>query len=318
MFTTDMGGTPTPGGPPVPVYLGNGWVQLLDRAVYYGQGVAVGMFGTGPFSLQAPDNGVSGGNARGAGAVDLQTSRSAAAEVASGANAVLLGGSGNTASGARAIAGGNASSASGADSVALGSVCLASASFAVAFGRSNSASGISSTVFGQSCVASGAYSLAHGFGATTRGIVGANAKSAATISTAGDSQHFDLTLRKTTTATSAAELTVDGGAVSATNVPVLPNNSSHHFCARVTARNTASVGSGSWRIEGTIERGANAAATALVGATTITAFGISASIGAPTVDVIANTTQGAPSVQVTPANTDSTKWVAEIVLIQIA
>jgi len=41
-------------------------------------------------------------------------------------------------------------------------------------------------------------------------------------------------------------------------------------------------------------------------------------LGAPTVDVIANTTQGAASVQITPANADSTKRVAEIVLMQVA
>ena len=55
--------------------------------------------GTGAFCLAVPDSAATGGNARGANAVDLQTSRTAAAQVASGANSFVAG-YGNTASGA--------------------------------------------------------------------------------------------------------------------------------------------------------------------------------------------------------------------------
>lgn len=47
--------------------------------------------GTGSFSLQVPDGTTSGGDARGANAIDLQTSRSAANQVASGQSSVALG-----------------------------------------------------------------------------------------------------------------------------------------------------------------------------------------------------------------------------------
>ena len=54
--------------------------------------------GTGALQAQATTSSTAGGNARGANAVDWQTSRSAATQVASGANTVIAGGQNNTAS----------------------------------------------------------------------------------------------------------------------------------------------------------------------------------------------------------------------------
>ncbi len=51
--------------------------------------------GTGAITAQIPNNAVSGGNARGTGAVDFQTSRTSANQVASGINSALLGGDSN-------------------------------------------------------------------------------------------------------------------------------------------------------------------------------------------------------------------------------
>jgi hypothetical protein len=47
--------------------------------------------GTGAFRLAVPDGTATGGNARGSSAVDLQTSRTAASMVASGASSFLAG-----------------------------------------------------------------------------------------------------------------------------------------------------------------------------------------------------------------------------------
>ncbi|WP_207538551.1 hypothetical protein [Sabulicella rubraurantiaca] len=55
--------------------------------------------GTGALLAQTPDGGAEGGATRGANAVDWQQSRNAASQVASGAAAVIAGGTGNTASG---------------------------------------------------------------------------------------------------------------------------------------------------------------------------------------------------------------------------
>lgn len=78
----------------------------------------------------------SGGNTRGANAVDLQTVRTGATQVASGAKSFIGGGTTNLASGLESVvAGGNSNTASNTNSVAGG-------------GSSNLSSGINSTVCG--------------------------------------------------------------------------------------------------------------------------------------------------------------------------
>ncbi len=74
---------------------------------------------TNGWSLQVPDNTATGGNARGAGAVDLQALRITAGQVASGANSFNTGVS-NTASGAISSCFGNKGIASGAASSTFG------------------------------------------------------------------------------------------------------------------------------------------------------------------------------------------------------
>jgi hypothetical protein len=107
--------------------------------------------GSGSFSLQVPDGTATGGNARGANAVDLQAVRSAATQVASGASS-FCSGQYNTASGAYSTAVGY-SNTSGQGSLTSG------------FGNSvtgnyNGAIGLSNTVSGGDnggCFASGNY-----------------------------------------------------------------------------------------------------------------------------------------------------------------
>jgi len=68
--------------------------------------------GSGAMLAHFPDGGVAGGSMRGARAVDLQMARTAAAQVASGASAIIGGGSNNTASGPHStIAGGESNTA---------------------------------------------------------------------------------------------------------------------------------------------------------------------------------------------------------------
>lgn len=87
--------------------------------------------GTGGILADVPDGTSAGGNARGTNAIDLQTSRNAATQVASGAESAILYGRRNTASGTRSAAGGNGSTASGTNSVAIGvgANCAGSQSF---------------------------------------------------------------------------------------------------------------------------------------------------------------------------------------------
>jgi hypothetical protein len=246
--------------------------------------------GAGAVLAQVPDSTATGGNKRGANAADWQTSRYLAAQVASGVSAVIGGGSNNTASADNATVGG-------------GTTNTAGSSGTVAGGNTNTASGIASWIPG-------------GYQATVRGLWGAYAYSSGQRSAQGDAQVTGQPVRRTTAATTTVQLSTDGATPTSTTVLVLPNNSGGQFEARVSAYQ--STGCGGWKIEGTGYRGANAASTVIQGATTITAFGIVAGIGAPTVDVVADTTLGALVIQVTPANTTSTHWVGKLELIQVA
>jgi len=122
--------------------------------------------GTGSFSLAVPDGTTTGGNVRGTNAIDLQTTRTAATQVASGTRSVVIGAR-NTASGTDAVAVGYLSVASGVYSVAIGrSQALGSGSICVS-NETGVAAGNGSIVFGPASARSdGDCSMA--FGGTAR------------------------------------------------------------------------------------------------------------------------------------------------------
>jgi len=134
--------------------------------------------GNGALIANIPDNGVTGGNARGNIAVDLQMSRGSANQVASGAASTICGGEQNRASNIYAvIAGGQSNTASGVYSSVLAGISnTASASYSsVGGGQSNSASGQHSVVAGgNSNSASGFYSFVGGGTSNTASAFGAN------------------------------------------------------------------------------------------------------------------------------------------------
>ena len=93
--------------------------------------------GTGAVLAQRSDSTATGGNKRGANAVDLQTSRAAAANVASGLSSVIVGGASNTTSSQNGVVvGGSGNSATTGTNIFIGG------------GSSNSASGAYSTISG--------------------------------------------------------------------------------------------------------------------------------------------------------------------------
>jgi len=108
--------------------------------------------GTGALQAQATTSTTAGGNARGANAVDWQTSRASATQVASSGFSVIGGGANNTASTSNGttIAGGRNNNSTAQDSFVGG-------------GNANTASGLfSSSVGGASNVASGYYGFVGG------------------------------------------------------------------------------------------------------------------------------------------------------------
>ena len=81
--------------------------------------IAIRPKGTGAFTLAIPDNTATGGNKRGANAVDLQSLRAAATQVASGTGSVTLGFS-NTASNTGSVTLGQSNSVTAANGTAIG------------------------------------------------------------------------------------------------------------------------------------------------------------------------------------------------------
>lgn len=92
--------------------------------------------GSGAFCLAVPDGSATGGNARGANAIDLQTLRSAAAQVASATNSIAVGVR-STSSSLSGIAIGDTAAATGGGSgrsVAIGCQVTSSAEYSIAIG----------------------------------------------------------------------------------------------------------------------------------------------------------------------------------------
>jgi hypothetical protein len=195
--------------------------------------------GTGAFILgPKPDGTATGGNARGARAVDLQATRGSASQVASGARAFIGGGSNNTASGVgeSVVCGGNTNTASGNNSfVGGGTVNLASANASavcggavnsatgghgyVGGGRANTASGNGSVIagggdsgtnIGNSSTASYSAILGGLSGVADR--LGQQSHASGRFSTQGDAQRARFVLRNKTTTNAAVELFLDGSA----------------------------------------------------------------------------------------------------------
>ncbi|HRI30181.1 MAG TPA: hypothetical protein PLQ21_01525, partial [Candidatus Kapabacteria bacterium] len=122
--------------------------------------------GEGALTAHSANNALSGGNKRGQYAVDFQTVRSAATQVASGSRSSIGGGEQNTASGGYSrVGGGYANIASGSNSAVSGGLWNTASSLdaVISGGRSNTASGMASTVAGgESNLASAEYSFVGG------------------------------------------------------------------------------------------------------------------------------------------------------------
>lgn len=279
----------------------------------YGQAVTA----SGALSLQIPDGQITGGNRRGNGAVDLQTSRAAANYVASGAGAFIAGGANNTASGTYSVALGASSTASNTASVALGSSPSATGLGAIALGQSANASGTRTFAAGWSVSAAGSGSTALGQHSTDRGINNTFVFSGAQRAAVGDRQFLKRPQVAVTTNATTTTLTTDGGAEATTNTWVLPNNYTGIYNGWIVARNTANNDSNGWRFEGMVSRDASAATVALLGAATITAVGTAdASMASVTLAVAVNTTNGSLIVQATGLAATTIAWAGFIDCIE--
>jgi len=232
--------------------------------------------------------------------------------VASGDWSVVCGGRKNTASGVGSFIGGGGVFSDGSVYPNTANNTFST----VVAGGNNQATGEGSFVGGGfTNTATGSYSSIMGgvFG-TTRLIAGNNTISACNQplgSTVGLSQSGLLILGKQTTDATPTALTSTSGAASSTNQVILPNNSAYFFTGEVISGVTGGGDTKGWTIEGVIKRGANAAATTLVGVTVMSSY---ADLGAATwtIAVTADTTNGGLRVTFTGQASTTIRTVCQI------
>lgn len=280
----------------------------------------------GALVAQIPDGTVIGGNARGANAVDLQTTRNAAAQVASGANSTVGGGERNTASGTRAtVAGGVNNTASGANAtVGGGNGNVASGSNAVvAGGLSNSAVGATAWVPG----GESAHTRNQQMGAWASG----------SFATLGDAQAGERVLRRITTDAAPLRLSTANADPVISTLPVLQAGAASMFRLLVVAYQTGgsagAVGdSAAWDVTVLLHRPGAPATTSYVGGTVMTAAPAIANAPAGTplapthsiaatagwrLTLDADTTLGGLSVSVTGEANKTIRWVARVMSVEV-
>lgn len=272
--------------------------------------------GSGALLGNLPDNAATGGNKRGLFAVDWQLTRGGASQVANGLNATIGGGLNNTASGDYStIPGGHSNVASGESSFAAGRVNTVSSQYSAALGFNNIASAVAAIAMGQLNTADGANSMATGTQGTTRGIEGAMVRGGGQFATKGDAQKGGYVLKISTTDATPTVLRTNGSAATTTNQVTLPNNSTYRVRIEIAARSSAnSVG---FSGHGVISRGANAAATAVNAAITLSAVGATGGAGTWVATATADTTNGALAITVTGAAATNIKWVAFVETIEV-
>jgi hypothetical protein len=277
---------------PIPA---SGSTQSVARVTVNGTngGLALVPNGSGAVMAAIPDGTAAGGNARGAGAIDLQMFRSAATSVASGNTSVALG-KNNTASGNGSAAIGWNNTASGANSYAAGS--------------DNTASGQNASAIGEGGTADGSYSFVIGNRGVARGNDGAMIHGGDNGGSAG-MQGEEYIFHGATSGATALRLTTSGGAATATNVAALANFSAGAFTITFTAYDVDAPGAAAFTVTGgIIMRGANAAATTLSGT-----FVAGATTGSPPAlaanpTVVADTVNGGFDIEVTPPVSNTQRW----------
>lgn len=125
--------------------------------------------GSGAILVQIPDGTATGGNKRGANAIDLQRTRNVASQVASGPGSILIGDY-STSSGTTSISIGSQNISNGTYTIAIGSGNTASNNQSTCVGYSNSVTGANwGHCFGQSNTVGGTYGTAVGYSNNTGG-----------------------------------------------------------------------------------------------------------------------------------------------------
>lgn len=246
----------------------------------------------------------------GSGAMALGGSYASGADsfaAAIGANTSTYG-----AKGGNSVAFGYLANASGSSTLAIstGNGATASGTGAIAIGGRNyglTASGAGSCAIGDNVTATAEYAFAFGHRSTSV-IYGKMAYASGYFAAVGDGQTGTVVLRRATADATASVLTSSGAAGATTNQVIPPNNSAYAFTGIVVAKQSGSTNAASWKVEGMIVRGANAASTTLV-FSTVTPI---SNIPLWTLALSADTTNGGLAVTFTGAAATNIRTVATI------
>jgi hypothetical protein len=272
--------------------------------------------GTGALLANKPNGAASGGNARGANAVDLQLIRAAADRVASGTWAVIAGGYGNEASGGwSCVAGGNGNRALATGSgVAFGESNVAgtggSAYSAVLGGTTNQANGTSSSILGgednrttasYSSVGGGYRSLSDRYSMQSHG--------AGQFAARGDAQRARFVMRNKTTTNAAVELFLDGSATRLT----IPSGKYLTGTINIAGIKSDGTAAASYIRQFSIKNVAGT--TSLVG--TVNTIGTDEA-ASTSISITANDTNDALKVEVTGIASETWRWVAAVDVVEVA
>ena len=264
-------------------------VQIAAKGSGTNIGFALSPKGTGYISAQLADGTTTGGNARGARAIDLQMVRGSAAHVASGTGSVVIGGTSNAATGDNSFASGNGNNATGAGAVAFGASCVASGTNSFAVNNFNQATGEASAAFGRG-------SLAHRRGMVTFCSGG--------FATAGDAQAFNQCVFGKTTTNSGVALTLNGAG---TGRITLQTNSVIHAIVTIVGSKSDGSAVASYLRQVTIKRVGNT--TSLVG--TVNTIGTDEAAGT-SVAITADDTNDALIITPTGISGETWRWVASV------
>jgi hypothetical protein len=255
--------------------------------------------GTGAIIADIPDGASTGGNARGNNAVDLQTSRATATNVASGNFSKLAGGQDNTASGSHSVvAGGQSNASSGAWSACNG--------------------GYLNTVSADLSSCSGGF-RALGY------LYGQRVNACGYFASNSDAQTSSITLRRSITGTAITELSIDGGTPTGSNRFILsiaspgPTNARAWRAQIDVVAICATVGNGTTVLNDVFAGSYHAAIkrvgtnTSLVGTVSVTNEVSDASMSTSVVTIDADDTNEALRIQFTPPTTAGSTTVVRVV-----
>jgi hypothetical protein len=291
-------------------------VRLLVNVPTTNGGLVLSPKGTGYISAQLPDNTALGGNIRGAGAVDLQLSRTGSDRVASGTNSFAAG-SNCEASGLNSIALGSACTASFSTSVAIGNNNNSTSGGAISIGEFCTASASNSIALGSLCTASGTRAIAYGFQSTTFNRSHVAVYSSGQESTIGDSQQVSIIYRNRTTDETQTVLTANSTTVASTaNIYSLQNfqGCTAQVIVNAILKGSSGTENKSWVFTIRAYRGANAATTTV----NIIQVLIDGTVGASSwlSTIQANTSIGGWEVVVTGAPSSLIQWSAAVISVE--